>query len=85
MSDKRLSNIENTCVQMEKRLDSIDQTLVKNTTLLDYHIKRTNILEEEIIPIKNHVTIVHTILKGVPWILGILGALAGLLYKFNLL
>ena len=52
--------------RMEKKIDlilekvhSIDLTLVKQHESLVHHIKRTNLLEETIEPIKKHVTIVQ--------------------------
>lgn len=58
---------------MDKRLDSIDITLVKQAKDLEYHIKRTDLLQDEVKPIKEHVTLVTT---GIKIIMG-MGALIG--------
>ena len=49
--------------RIEIRLDSIDVTLVKNTISLDEHIKRTNLLEEELKPVKAHVNLMNAMAK----------------------
>jgi len=49
--------------KMDQRLDNVDQTLVKNTVLLDEHIRRTNILEEDFKPIKKHVALMNALAK----------------------
>lgn len=38
--------------KLDSRLDSIDITLIRQCDSLEYHIKRTNLLEEEIKPLK---------------------------------
>lgn len=45
--------------KMEERLDNLDTTMVKNTLSLEEHVKRTNLLEEQIKPIKKHVDMVN--------------------------
>lgn len=37
--------------RVEGRLDSIDVTLAKNTTSLEDHMRRTNLLEEAVAPL----------------------------------
>lgn len=45
--------------RMESRLDAIDVTLAKNTVILDEHIRRTEIIEEEMKPVKDHVKLMN--------------------------
>ncbi len=49
--------------KIDDRLSNIDLSLVRNTISLEEHVKRTNILEEEIRPIKKHVLMVEAIFK----------------------
>jgi len=49
--------------RIESRLDSIDVTLVRNTAQLEEHIRRTEILEEEIKPVKAHVSLMNNTAK----------------------
>ena len=41
--------------RIDERLDSLDKNMAVNNTLLEYHIKRTDMLEEEVKPLKGHV------------------------------
>lgn len=70
MSD--FKRLEEKVDKLDTRLDSIDATLIKNTILLDEHIKRTNILEEELRPVKQHVTVVSFVSKALLAIIPIL-------------
>lgn len=51
MDDKRLTRIED-------KLDSISTTLAANTESLTYHIKRTDMLEAELKPIRSRMDMV---------------------------
>lgn len=59
---------------MEK-LAEIDRTLILNTTHLAEHMRRTEILESEIKPVKQHVQVVNTIFKVGVVLLGLLVSL----------
>jgi hypothetical protein len=59
--------------------------IAKNTVSLDEHIKRTNLLEEnmqgireEMKPVQRHVDAVNTILKLIGFLAVIVGAITGL-------
>ena len=68
---------------VEKRLGSIDKTLVLQKSNLEEHMRRTEILEDEIDPIKAHVEQV----KGAGKLLGILSlvaTIAGAIYLTTL-
>lgn len=54
------------------RLESIDKTLVRQEANLEEHMRRTELLEQEILPIREHV---HQ-LRGVLKFIGILSAIA---------
>lgn len=49
--------------RLDERLDSIDKTLTVNTTSLVEHVKRTNLLEQDMRPIKAHVALVNAAAK----------------------
>lgn len=62
---------------MDKRLDSIDITLAKQAKDLEYHIKRTDLLQDEMKPIKEHVTLVKASIKIIMGIGAVIGFIAG--------
>jgi hypothetical protein len=56
--------------RLDGRLDTVDQTLVRNTVSLEEHIKRTNMLEEhvkglekELTPVHAHVSFMNSVFK----------------------
>ena len=57
------------------KLATIDRTLVLNTTHLAEHMRRTEILEQELKPVKQHVQVVNTIVKVSIIALGLLVSL----------
>lgn len=59
MAEDKLDRIENKIDKIVDRIGSIDVTVAKQQVSLDEHIARTNILEDEIRPIKKHVDIVN--------------------------
>lgn len=69
---------------LERIFDKIDKisediyeiniSLAKNTISLEEHIRRTNLLEEEIKPVKAHVNLVESIFK----IIGFLSIISGI-------
>jgi hypothetical protein len=86
--DDKLSRVEDKLDKLDDRLDQMTITMVKNTELLDYHIKRTDALEdyvkEEVVkrdlePIKKHVDSVRVLIKAISWVTGAVIAVAGFL------
>lgn len=61
--------------KLDTRLNSIDVTLAKNTESLEYHIKRTDLLEKQIAPVVKHVNHVEGILR----FFGLVGVVAAIL------
>ena len=47
-----MDRIEEKLDKIDERIDNIDKNLAVNNTLLEYHIKRTDMLEQEIKPLK---------------------------------
>lgn len=67
MSDERILNKLD---EMDKRIDNIDVTLVKQELNLQEHMRRSlaneeavNLLKEQLEPVKDHVKSVNSILK----------------------
>lgn len=81
MDDKRLERVEDKIDALNAHLSSIDSTLAAQHVSLAEHIKRTSILEEEMKPVKEHVAMVHGVLKFIGLLTG-LGTLYGLFKKF---
>lgn len=55
--------------------------LTRYNTLLDEHIKRTQLLEMKVEPIENHVLTMHQIAKVLVWIVGVALALLGIFWR----
>lgn len=70
--------------KLDTRQDEMDKTLVRNTVSLEEHMRRTNILEQQIVPIKAHVDFMRIgaawVAKSVAVITGAAG-LVGAIYK----
>lgn len=71
--------------KLDERLNSIDKTLERNTTSLEYHVMRTNqneklieALKADLKPVEVHVQYMHGAFK----LLGVLTLIAGLLKIF---
>jgi hypothetical protein len=48
---------------LDKKQDEMNETLVRNTVSLEVHVKRTDMLEAEIKPMKSFMTVVNAGLK----------------------
>lgn len=77
--DDELKYIRGKVDKIDERLDSVDKTLAVNTELLDVHIKRTNLLEDQLQNIRTHVEGVKLFGKVLSWGVGIVAAVVGLL------
>jgi len=77
--DKRLERIEVKVDKISDHLGSIDATLSAQHESLKDHIRRTEVLEETILPIKKHVDMV----KGAMALITLLGILFGILEYFK--
>ena len=65
------------------RLGSIDVTLAKQEVHLAEHIRRTQILEDDMVPVKEHVQQVNGIIKFIG-LLSILATIIGTILSFVL-
>lgn len=70
-----MSHIDEKLDRIESKVANIDVTLAKQQVSLDYHILRTDMLEEKIKPIETHMTE----LKGVVKLLKLVGVFVGIL------
>jgi hypothetical protein len=71
---EKFDKLENKIDLITEKINSIDKTLDRNTVSLEVHIKRTNLLEEELKPIKSHVALMNNLAKIIVF-LGILAAI----------
>ena len=86
--DRKTDKIENKVDKLDTRLDRVDITLAKQEEQLAEHIRRTNLLEEQMKPVEDHVKHMSGALKlfgvisivsgGILAVLKLLGALKGL-------
>lgn len=75
MSDERLERIENKIDKLADRISSIDSTLAAQHEQLKVHIKRTDILEQQVVPlVKSQVITKSDIAK----LIGIIAAIAAI-------
>lgn len=75
MAEDRIIRIENKIDRIGDRLLNIDVTLTAQHESLKHHILRTNLLEDQLKPIKNN----HEVFKGIIKIVVFLGILAGII------
>jgi hypothetical protein len=71
---------DKTTNEILQKLSSIDVILTKQQASLDYHIRRTDILEEKIKPIEVHMTE----LKGIVKLLKLIGIFATIVEVLHL-
>lgn len=86
MDDIKYDLLDEKIEKIDKKIDiilehskNVDITLVKQQAELNYHILRTNLLEQEVKPLKEHMInskattkVVGALLAGISIILGIL-------------
>ncbi len=77
---KEFDKIDVKLDKLDSRLGSIDVTLAKQHVSLEDHIRRTDLLEQQIEPIKAHVAMVSGALKFIG-ILAMIAALVESLFK----
>jgi hypothetical protein len=77
MSDsQRLERVEDKLDKVGDAISSINITLAKQAVVLEEHVKRSTMLEEQFKPIRKHVDVVHGILK----LISLLGICSGLIH-----
>lgn len=74
MSDDRLNRIEGKVDKIVEHVSSIDVTLAKQHESLKDHIRRSDLLEQKLIPVEKHVAMMQGALK----LIGLMATLAGI-------
>lgn len=89
-SNKDVDKLEAKIDKLDERLDGIAVTLVKNTESLEYHIKRTDLLEkkitlldEDVMPVKDHVAFMKTAFRVVSWFCMVVAGAAALAHAIK--
>jgi len=72
--DKWSGRVENTLDSLDKRLDRLDVTMARNTEVLELHVRRTNELEDLVLPLEKRRQNVDGFVRIS---LGAIGAIAG--------
>jgi archaellum component FlaC len=73
--EDKIGAVDEKLEKIVERLSSIDTTLAVNTEQLKVHIRRTELLEEAVEPVKKHVAMVENSFK----LIGIICSLAAFL------
>ncbi len=74
MSDD-LKRFEFKLDKIDQRINNVDVTLAAQHEVLKEHVRRTNLLEEQIKPIEKHVSMVNGAIKFI----GLLGVIAAII------
>lgn len=80
MDQKRLERIEDKIDKVEGHLSSIDVTLAAQHVSLKEHIRRTEILESDVAPIKTHVNRVEGVIKFIALVATVIGIIETFLH-----
>jgi tetrahydromethanopterin S-methyltransferase subunit G len=74
--EKRLDKIEEKLDKVLEEVSSINVTMARNTADLEYHIKRTDLLEDQFKPIHTAYNRAEGIFKAI----GVIGTVVGLVF-----
>lgn len=85
MSDDRLIRIENKVDKISERINSVDVTLAAQHESLKDHMRRTELLEQAVEPLKSHLNAVHMAAKLIGVIVGIITVGAAVVEIFSYL
>lgn len=80
MANDKLDRIEAKIDKLDSRLDGVDVRLQKYNSELEFHIARTNQIEDDLLPIVSHVEQIRGAIKLLS-IIGSLLLLAATLYR----
>lgn len=78
MGPKQLDRIESKLDILDSRLDKMDLHMAKYNSELEFHIARTNQIEDALVPVVEHVKGVDYVLRAFKWVIGTILAIAGL-------
>lgn len=84
--EDKIEKLDGRVEKIDNKLDRISETLIRNTESLEYHIKRTNLLETKIEaldadlkPVERHVTLVNGIIRSVLVFVPLVGGILAIL------
>ena len=83
--DLHMNNVNSKLDKLDGRMDNVDVTLVKQQSILDEHVRRTNVLEAKVEPLQTMNLQVKTLLKIGAVIMATGAGGLGLKQLFNLL
>ncbi len=69
--------------KIDDRLDESNATHVRNTTTLEHHVRRTDLLEAQIAPLQTHVAVVAALGKTFALVGTLVGILVGIAKLFG--
>jgi iron uptake system EfeUOB component EfeO/EfeM len=74
-----LEKVDTKLDKLDHRLDKVDVRLAKYNTELEFHIARTNQIEDDLLPIVRHVEQIRGAAKLVAIVAGIVGLVAAII------
>lgn len=83
--EKLLDKVADKIEKLDERLDSIDKTLVKQEANLKEHMRRTELLEEDLRPIRRHVNMLEGSLKFLGVVLIVLSIISVFMKIYGLI
>lgn len=75
--DEKLDRIELKIDKVSDHIAEINVTLAKQEEQLSYHIKRTNLLEEKLDPVENHVAMISGAFKLITLLAALISIIVG--------
>lgn len=69
MDNKSFDRLESKVDKLQDSLVDIRETLTRNTTSLEYHIKRTDLLEKQVSNLPKRVLVIVSLLSGIAGLL----------------
>lgn len=81
MSQDQLNRIEKKVDKLDERLDKVDVHMAKYNSELEFHIARTNQMEDALLPIVEHVKQMQGAIKLALWIVGTAIAIAAIYFS----
>lgn len=74
--DNRFDKLELKLDKLDERLDGVDKTLIRQEGNLAEHMRRSDMLEQKLIPVESHVSRITWAIRGIFWFCSILGSIA---------
>lgn len=81
MSQDQLNRIEKKVDKLDERLDKVDVHMAKYNSELEFHIQRTNQVEDTLLPIAEHVKQMQGAIKFALWAIGTVIAISAIYFS----